>query len=152
NRAQSIQVGDIALSEGNSADLLVRQDLPQTLGIFFEIVDPNLVAALQEILGNPGAEATVSAGQKDAHKTIALCSYRDTRANRPSCRLPAGRWQLRDLRRCYGRAQVSAAPRLFPDRARRVCHPTNRHRPGRQRLPVSYRRGLLWQSSKSPRP
>ena len=37
------------------------------LGIFLQVVDPNAIAALEQIFRDPAADATVAAGEKNVH-------------------------------------------------------------------------------------
>src|SRR5258707_12906501 len=65
--SQAGQVGDVTGQEADLADAVVVEQQPQAARIFLEVVDPDLVAALNEGAGDPAADAAVAAGYQDTH-------------------------------------------------------------------------------------
>jgi len=66
-RVQPAKVGHVA---GNEVDLTqgrVIHEQPQSVRVFLEVVNPDAVAAFEEIADNPTADATVTAGEKYVH-------------------------------------------------------------------------------------
>ena len=61
------KIGYISGDVADTLDLLVAHQQAQTFGIFLQIVNPHLVAALQQIAHDPAADATVAASQKNSH-------------------------------------------------------------------------------------
>src|SRR5262249_34289434 len=62
------QIGHVTLNEADLPYFRFRQNQPQPARVFLEVVNPRLIAALQQIANDPGADATVTAGEEDAHK------------------------------------------------------------------------------------
>jgi hypothetical protein len=59
---QACQVGDISRHESDFTDFFFRQDEAQASGIFLEVKNPNLIAALQQMACDPSADTAVTAG------------------------------------------------------------------------------------------
>jgi hypothetical protein len=64
---QAGEVGHVPLDEADLAYFLSRQNQPQSARVFLEIVNPRLIAALQQIANDPGTNAAVTAGQENPH-------------------------------------------------------------------------------------
>ena len=65
--SQPGQIGDVALDECYLPYLRLVHDEAHSLGIFLEIVDPDAIAACQEVACDPTADATVTAGEEYIH-------------------------------------------------------------------------------------
>jgi hypothetical protein len=110
--AQGREVGDIAAHEWHLPDLLSRQDQRQAAQVFLEIVDSDLVAAFQELAGDPATDTAIAACHQDSH----LGSFMNPGAT--------GRPFL-SLKGCHNIAQGSALgprhdARWSPERAKQI--------------------------------
>src|SRR5262249_21184897 len=67
---QSCQIGDIAGMEVDPAEQTFIEKQAQTMGILLEIVDPDVVATLEQVADDPAADAPIAAGQEYAHRML----------------------------------------------------------------------------------
>ena len=68
--AKARKVGDIALDEARLLHLLRRQDQVEPMRVFLEIINEDLVATVEQVANDPGADTAVTAGEKDTHEKL----------------------------------------------------------------------------------
>src|SRR5205085_2903507 len=73
---QRFGVGHVAGNKLNFAELLFLHDLAHPPAIIAQVVNPDRLAALNQVLGDPAADATETAGDEDAHEGHFLDWYR----------------------------------------------------------------------------
>ena len=64
-RADRVGLGDVARNEVDLRRLLRFQDEIEPVRVFLQVVDPDLAARIDEPLGDPGADASVTARHED---------------------------------------------------------------------------------------
>ena len=63
---ERVLVGDVALDERHTRSLALRQDEPQSSVVAPEVVADGILAAVEERLDRPGADAAEGAGHQRA--------------------------------------------------------------------------------------
>ena len=96
---QCVDIGDVALNEGDGGLLLAVQDLVESMRVFLQVEDPDFFTGLAELLGDPRSDAPKTAGQEHAHLEISFY-HPDAKPQTPgvksSTELPPGSRKYKD--------------------------------------------------------
>ena len=74
-------VGDVSLDEVDFRTLLAFQQKVDPVGVFLEVVNPNLASGLDQLLGDPGTDATVSTRHQYSHEALLSKTDRQSRVS-----------------------------------------------------------------------